>query len=208
MPEDVSARVFEPFFTMKGPGRGTGLGLATCYGIVKECGGDIYVRSEPGEGSTFEIYLPRVGEEAQQGNADGDPSELPRGLETVLLVEDEEMVRWLTARVLRQQGYQVLEASNGAEALSTAEEHADVGVHLLLTDIKMAQMGGRELAGRIRKMFPETRVIFTSGYGSGTVANSGDIGPGTHFLQKPFEPAAVARKVREVLDTPQRGRLS
>ena len=140
-----------------------------------------------------------------QSNEDGKAGDLPKVMETVLLVEDEPLVRWLRARVLRQQGYLVLEASNGAEALSIAEEHADNGVHLLLTELMMPQMGGRGLAGRIREIFPESRVIFTSGHGAEPAAKPFDTEPDNSIMQEPFEPEDVARMVREVLDAPQRG---
>ena len=203
MSPEVQDRVFEPFFTTKEVGKGTGLGLATCYGIVKQSGGEIRVRSEPGNGSTFEVLLPSLDEDAVAAGEVGRPNDLPRGSETVLLVEDEPAVRGLAAKVLRHQGYAVLEASNGEEALRVAREHASQDIHLLLTDLVMPQMGGRELAEHFRVRLADTRVIFTSGYPEGASAIPGAAAPGIPLLPKPFVPESVAVIVREVLDAPQ-----
>ena len=200
MTEDVIHRIFEPFFTTKEVGRGTGLGLSTCYGIVAQSGGHIAVDSAPGRGTTFKVYLPRSMEAAVVRAPHREPDDLPVGTETVLAVEDEPSVLEYAARVLRQQGYKVLEAANGEEALSVAREHADEEIHLLLTDIVMPLMGGRELAERIRDEHPETRVLLTSGYTGETTGNRGLLDSDAAFMEKPFTPTMLARKVREVLE--------
>jgi signal transduction histidine kinase/ActR/RegA family two-component response regulator len=202
MSPEVKERIFEPFFTTKEKGKGTGLGLSTVYGIVKQSGGYVWVYSEPGQGTTFKIYLPRVEEEADALHRRVDVGDLQRGKETVLLVEDEAPVRGLAVRVLRNQGYRVLEAANGQEALSVAGEHAGEKIHLLLTDVVMPQMGGKELTDRLKALRPEIKVVFTSGYTDNAIVRHGVLEPGTDFLQKPFSPAALAQKVREVLDAP------
>ena len=200
MTEEVKSHVFEPFFTTKGVGEGTGLGLSTCYGIVSKFGGYIAVISGPGRGSTFEIYLPHVDEPASKPPVRDKSDELPRGAETVLLVDDEPTVRSVASQVLREQGYTVLESTNGVEALKVAEEHASEELHLLFTDVVMPLMGGRDLAERLRTQHPETRVLFTSGYTEEAVVRPDPLQSGTDFIQKPFTPAALALKVRAVLD--------
>ena len=200
MDSEVRRRVFEPFFTTKPVGKGSGLGLATVYGIVKQSGGYIDVESQPGQGSTFTIYLPRVA--APTAPVAETPIPAPRpGRETVLLVEDEAAVRALARRALKQFGYHVLEASNGVEALTVARASADP-IDLLLTDVVMPEMGGRELAQTLKQERPETRVLFTSGYpDSGGMAL--DVAEsGVPYLPKPYTPNELAEKVREVLDTP------
>jgi PAS domain S-box-containing protein len=199
MSEEVKAHIFEPFFTTKEEGKGTGLGLATIYGIVKQCGGNIWLYSEEGQGTTFKIYLPRVVEAVTPLPPRDQVGELPRGEETILLVEDDVGVRTLEVQVLRQQGYTVLEAADGEEALHLAQTH-DEDIHLLLTDVVMPHMSGRELADRLETIRPGTKVLFTSGYTDNTIAHHGILAPGIAFLQKPFGPLALARKVREVLD--------
>jgi PAS domain S-box-containing protein len=199
MNTDVRAHVFEPFFTTKAKGKGTGLGLAMVYGIVKQSNGYIWVYSEPGQGATFKVYLPRVEEAAEselRAPATGPP---PRGTETVLVVEDEDGVRRVTREYLEANGYSVLEAQSGAEALAVAEQHAGP-LHLVLTDVVMPGMSGRELTERLRRRRPELRVIFMSGYTDDAVMHHGALAPGVAFLQKPFARDALARKVREVLD--------
>ena len=196
--EEAREHLFEPFFTTKPPGKGTGLGLATCYGIVRQCGGHIAVESAPGEGARFDVYLPRT-EGPASLPPDTEKGPLPRGTETVLLVEDEPPVRRVALRTLRAQGYRVLEASDGDEALARALSHTGP-IHLLVTDVVMPRMGGIELAQRLRALRPETRVLHVSGY----VEPSRWDAPaaGGAFLQKPFLPDTLARKVREVLDAP------
>ncbi|MBW2121321.1 MAG: PAS domain-containing protein [Deltaproteobacteria bacterium] len=200
MADEVKEHIFEPFFTTKDVGKGTGLGLATCYGIVKQSGGNIWVYSEPGLGTTFKIYLPRIdgqGEAMERHSREGYP---PRGSETVLLVEDELSVRNVTAGTLRAQGYTVLEASDGKEALAVARQHRDRRIDLLLTDVVMPQMGGRALAERLLAERPDTKVLFFSGYPGEAIVHHGVLDRGSAFLQKPFSPAGLAWKVREVLD--------
>jgi PAS domain S-box-containing protein len=199
MDPETQAHLFEPFFTTKGPGQGTGLGLATCYGIVKQHGGHISAYSELGHGTTFKIYLPRAAGPAPAGSARDETRELPRGSEFVLVTEDEPAVRAMAARVLRQQGYRVLEAANGDEALRIAEQR-DEPIALLLTDIVMPQMGGMLLAEQIAQLRPAIRVLFMSGYTDTAIFQHSQPQPGGAFLQKPFSPATLARKVREVLD--------
>ena len=197
---ETRKHIFEPFFTTKEIGKGTGLGLATVYGIVKQSGGYIWVRSEPERGTTFEIYLPRIDAPAAPAPEPAAPEELPAGSETILLVEDEPMVRNLTVEVLKDCGYNILEAENGVEALEICER-GDCRIDLLMTDVVMPRMGGRELAEKIIAACPETRVLFTSGYTDDAVVRHGVIEIGTNFIQKPFSPTALASKVRSVLDS-------
>ena len=200
MADYVKERAFEPFFTTKEVGQGSGLGLSTCYGIVGQAGGHIFIDSELGAGTTFTIYLPRVEGPASRRPSSQDRGELPAGTEAVLLVEDEPMVRTLAATVLRERGYRVFEATNGAEALQIAHEWGDAGVDLVLTDVVMPLMGGEILVRHLREMYPGTKVLYTSGYIDVAIANHDLLEPGTDFMQKPFTPAVLARKVRETLD--------
>ncbi len=197
MDDATRAHIFEPFFTTKEIGKGTGLGLATVYGVVKQSGGFIWVISSPGNGTTFEIYLPPAsGIATKQG--DCRPTEIPRGSETVLVAEDEAGVRELACQFLRVKGYTVLEAGDGAEALEIAGRHAGV-IHLLLSDMVMPKMNGGELAARLRTMRPDIRVAFMSGYSE---FSRGDLGrgfPDAPVLQKPFSPASLVEIVRESL---------
>jgi len=197
---EIKELIFEPFFTTKEEGKGTGLGLSTIYGIVKQSGGSIWVYSEPGRGTTFKIYLPRVEEETGALPVQDDTDHLPKGKETVLLVEDDPSLRALAARVLRYQGYKVIEATNGHEAIGIARENVQEIIHLLLTDVVMPRMGGRELVKRMKTLHSEIRVLFISGYTEHAITYHAGLKPGTPFLQKPFSPTALAKKVREVLD--------
>ncbi len=201
----IKAHLFEPFFTTKGPGKGTGLGLATVYGIVTQCGGAIRVDSEPGRGAVFTIDLPRVDAPADLRGDPGVPEAAPQGSETVLLVEDEPEVRGLARDILRQQGYTVLEAIDGDDALRIGREHRGP-IHLLVTDVVMPQIGGRELADRLKAGRQETKVLYVSGYTDDATLHQGVSQTGTAFLPKPFTATVLAHKVREVLDGTPTGR--
>ncbi len=200
MEPSIKERIFEPFFTTKEKSGGTGLGLSTVHGIVKQSNGYIIVYSEPRQGTTFKIYLPRVDGQAAALPPRDETGYLPKGDETVLLVEDEEMVRNLAARVLREQGYTVLEAANGTEAMNVVHNSQEKEIHLLLTDVVMPQMGGRELAEKLRAIRPNIKILFTSGYPDSTIVHHGLLDPDVDFLEKPLSPSTLARKVREVLD--------
>ncbi len=197
MDEQTCARVFEPFFTTKPTG--TGLGLATVHGVVKQCGGTIWVYSEPGQGTTFKVYLPRSGGDVQPGAAPLSLGAAPGGHETVLVAEDEPMLRELLCRVLSSAGYTVLRAGDGPEALGICTEHGGP-IHLLLTDVVMPSMGGQELAGLARALRPELRTLFASGYADHAVVSNGQLEPGLHFIQKPFAPAELLHRIRQLLD--------
>ena len=200
MTDEVQARIFEPFFTTKEVGKGTGLGLSTCHGIVAQSGGHMTVESAPYRGTTFSVYLPRVYEEIASTQPPGDPAVLSAGSETVLLVEDEPLVRDVVAQVLREQGYSVLEASNGVDAIQIARERADDEIAVLLTDVIMPVVGGVQLARQISKLHAETRVVYTSGYARDEVLQYGAIDPRAVFIPKPFTPASLTSKIREALD--------
>ncbi|HEU0109111.1 MAG TPA: ATP-binding protein, partial [Vicinamibacteria bacterium] len=201
MDAETQARIFEPFFTTKEKGKGTGLGLATVYGIVKQSGGSIWVYSEPGHGATFKVYLPAVDQPVQAQGSEVVESAAPRGSETVLVVEDEETLREIVREALQASGYNVLEARHGAEALRICESHA-TPIHLVITDIVMPGFGGRDLGERIRSSRPEIRMLYMSGYTDDTVVRHGVLTAEVAFLQKPFTLDALGRKVRAVLDTP------
>src|SRR3989454_2815827 len=198
MDRETQARIFEPFFTTKEPGKGTGLGLSTVYGIVKQSGGYVWVYSEVGRGTAFKIYLPR-GEGAVETVEPGvAPARTVRGSEMILLVEDDRAVRVLARSTLQAHGYTVLEAHHGKHALQVYEQHAGP-IHLLVTDVVMPEMSGRELADRLKPSRPNMKVLFMSGYTDKAIVHHGELDPGAAFLQKPFTPDALARKVREVL---------
>ena len=199
MDEETQAHAFEPFFTTKPRGQGTGLGLAMVYGTVKQSGGFIWVYSEPGHGATFKIYLPRVDAPVESATPPAPVERPPRGSETVLLAEDEPAVRAIAQQVLERQGYTVLAAPSGADALALAAQHG-VTIHLLLTDVVMPGMSGRDLADRLTAQRPGIRVLYISGYTDNAIVRHGMLEPGLAYLQKPFRPDALVRKVREVLD--------
>jgi PAS domain S-box-containing protein len=199
MTPETIAHIFEPFYTTKESGHGTGLGLSTVYGIVKQSGGYIWVYSEPGKGTAFKIYLPRVDEPAEALTF--ETRELPRrGTETILLVEDNEGVRELARMILDAQGYDVLVAENPDDAVELCQKHSG-GIHLLLTDVVMPGVSGLELTRRITARYPSIRVLYMSGYTYDVIAQGGVLEPGVAFLQKPFTPRDLAAKIREVLDS-------
>jgi CheY-like chemotaxis protein len=198
MDRETQARIFEPFFTTKDKGKGTGLGLSTVFGIVQQSGGSIWVYSEPGRGTTFKVYLPRVDADVDVPKPLLVPATL-RGTETVLLVEDEEQVRAVVLSILRRQGYNVIVAQNAGEALLLCERHPE-HIDLLLTDVVMPQMSGPELAKRLGTTRPEMKVLCMSGYTDDSIIRHGVLETGVAFIQKPITPGPLTRKVREVLD--------
>jgi len=202
MTEGVKAHLFEPFFTTKPPGKGTGLGLATCFGIVKQSSGHIEVESELGKGTTFKLYFPRVQDAVKPAGVEKLATPVVGGTETVLLVEDEAVVRELAVATLREVGYTVMEASNGEEGLRIARQHSGK-IDLVLTDVVMPVMSGKEMAGALLGSRPDTKVLFTSGYSEEVIGRHGVLRPGIEFLQKPYLAATLARRVREVLDHPR-----
>jgi CheY-like chemotaxis protein len=207
MDEATKAHIFEPFFTTKEEGKGTGLGLATVHGIVKQSGGHIEVYSEPGRGTTFKIYLPVAEAPVPSGEPGAQGYQLPRGTETVLLVEDAEDLRALARLVLQGVGYTVLDARNGTEALRLWDRHAE-SIHLLIADVVMPQMSGRELAAHLEARGAALKILYISGYTDDAVVRHGVLEKDVQFLQKPFTPLTLARKVREVLNQPTGQRRS
>jgi two-component system cell cycle sensor histidine kinase/response regulator CckA len=202
MHAETEARIFEPFFTTKEKGKGTGLGLSTVYGIVKQSGGNIWVYSEPGKGTTFKIYLPRVEEAPMPHETPSGIHSSVQGTETILVVEDEVSIRTLARKVLESGGYRVVEAKSGPEALERVRGSGDP-IHLLVTDLVMPEMAGTELASRLLESRPELRVLYMSGYSDDAVVRHGLLEHRHHFLPKPFTPQVLLRKVREVLDAPE-----
>jgi PAS domain S-box-containing protein len=196
---ETKARIFEPFFTTKDKGRGTGLGLSTVYGIVTQSGGNIWVYSEPDRGTTVKVYLPHFDGDEEAAERLSVETAAPRGSETILLVEDEDVVRGLARQILQQAGYKVLDAGSGDEALRLCREHSDP-IHLLLTDVVMPETSGKEIAQSLTSLRPATRVLFMSGYTDDAIVHHGILDSNVEFIQKPFTPVALARKVREVLD--------
>jgi PAS domain S-box-containing protein len=201
MDEAVRARIFEPFFTTKEVGKGTGLGLATVYGIVQQSGGHIWVYSEPGVGTTFKIYFPALRSAESPRRGATVPQSMSTGSETILLTEDEPAVRFATRTILEQAGYKVIEAANGHFALDTFRQRMDE-IDLVITDMIMPGMNGRELADQLRAIRPDIRLVFTSGYTDDTVLRQSLLDQGSHFIQKPYTPQALTAKVREALSTP------
>jgi CheY-like chemotaxis protein len=199
MTPEIRDRVFEPFFTTKERGKGTGLGLSTVFGIVKQSGGNMWVYSEPGKGTTFKIYLPRVDEPLDKLKERVEGRDLPRGSETILIVEDEEAVLKLVGMVLRRQGYEVWEASSGEEALKICKEKRNP-FHLLLTDVVMPRMSGHQLADHLKEICQYSKVLYMSGYTENDITHHGVIDNGANYWQKPFTVESLVRKVREVLD--------
>jgi signal transduction histidine kinase len=202
MSDMVKTRVFEPFFSTKGAGLGTGLGLSTCYGIVKQSGGHISVYSELARGSTFKMYLPQVEAPASVPVRSIEAPDLPCGTETILLVEDDPGLREMSEILLTRLGYTVLTAANGVEALSLRKQRGIGHVDLLFTDVVMPHMSGKELADRVRVLYPYTKILFTSAYTENSIVHQGVLNKGMVLLQKPFTPSALAHKLREVLDQP------
>jgi CheY-like chemotaxis protein len=200
MDSATRARIFEPFFTTKGNGRGTGLGLSTVSGIVQQCGGSIWVDSEPGKGSVFRIYLPEAQKALPLEAAPSVPEAALRGTETILLVEDEDQVRSLAREILRRNGYRVLEARSAGEALLISEQYPN-DIQLLLTDVVMPQMSGRQLANRIRSQRAAMKVLLMSGYGDDALPEGKSTGPGLALIAKPLTPCGLSHKIREVLDS-------
>jgi two-component system, cell cycle sensor histidine kinase and response regulator CckA len=195
MTREVQERIFEPFFTTKEPGKGTGLGLATVYSIVKHCEGFVYLYSEPGQGTTFKIYVPRVD---QQADAPVEQAVATRGTETVLLVEDAESLRELICELLQANGYEVLTAGEPSQALETVARHEGT-IHLLLTDVVMPGMNGRELAQRVKEQLPDIRVLYMSGYTEEAIAHRGVLETGALLISKPFSQESLTRKIRQAL---------
>ncbi len=200
MDDEVKAKIFEPFFTTKEKTKGTGLGLSTIYGIIKQSGGFIWVKSAINQGSTFEIYLPRIQNASTSETKPKATESSLYGKETIVLAEDETMVRSLVSHTLKEYGYQVIEAENGYEALKLCKQHQDT-FHLLFTDVIMPEMGGRELADQVKELNPDVKVLYMSGYTDDAVVHHGVLDPGIEFIQKPFSPIKMLEKIRTILDS-------
>ncbi|MDY7009279.1 MAG: ATP-binding protein [Planctomycetota bacterium] len=200
MTEEIKSHIFEPFFTTRETGKGTGLGLSTVYGVVKQSGGYIWVYSEPGKGTTFKIYLPRVVTPVERMKHEYEPENVPRGNETIMVAEDESSVRKMTCRMLRDQGYIVLEASDGKEAIRAAEGFTGGEIHMLITDVIMPHMSGKDLVGRVKTIHPNIKVLFVSGYTDNAIVHHGVLDEGVNFLVKPFSTRQLARTVHRLLN--------
>jgi CheY-like chemotaxis protein len=200
MDKDTQSHIFEPFFTTKEKGEGTGLGLATVYGIIKQSGGYIWVYSEPGMGTTFKIYLPRIDEELISSDKNEEIfDDNLKGTETILVVEDEDEVRNLVCEMLQINGYNILEASNGENALSICKQYKEP-IHLVLTDIVMPKMSGHDLVARLLHIQPQMKILYMSGYTDIALIHKGMLDSDIKFIQKPFTPLDLARKIRGILD--------
>jgi two-component system cell cycle sensor histidine kinase/response regulator CckA len=200
MDAKTKAHMFEPFYTTKEFGKGTGLGLSTVYGIVKQSGGSVWVYTELGIGTTFKIYLPCVGPVLEIVSPADKVEEVNRGSQTILIVEDDEALLQVTHRSLEEVGYAILAARNPVEAIEVAESHPGP-IHLMVTDVVLPGINGAQLASHLSRLRPEMKVLFVSGYTDDTIVHHGVLEPGLAFLQKPFSPKALARKVSEVLAT-------
>jgi two-component system cell cycle sensor histidine kinase/response regulator CckA len=201
MDEETRSRVFEPFFTTKEPGKGTGLGLSTVYGTVKQSGGNIFVYSELGKGTTIKVYLPRVDQPKKKRSTTVRAPGSMTGDETILVVEDERAVRDLTSRILKRLGYEVIDTANGDDALALLGDR-DRSVDMLLTDVVLpGSMQGNEVAEAVRLLYPRLPVLYMSGYTRDAIVHAGRLDEGVNYLEKPFTPDGLAHRVREVLDS-------
>ena len=205
MSAETKAHVFEPFFSTKSVGQGTGLSLATCYGILKQSNGHITVYSEPGQGTSFKIYLPETHEKPAPALPPRPPLDLPRGTETILLVEDDPALREMATQLLKRLGYTVLTAADSVGALALAEQQGPKSIDLLFTDVVMPQLNGKDLSDQFLERYPGTKVLFTSAYPENAIAHQGVLHPGVILLQKPFTPSSLAHKLREVLNEGKTG---
>jgi two-component system cell cycle sensor histidine kinase/response regulator CckA len=199
MSPEVQERIFDPFFTTKGPGQGTGLGLSTVYGIVKQSGGHILVASESGSGTTFTIYLPAFAPVPEPVVTESPAPTVQGSSETVLLVEDEDLVRQLTREILTRHGYRVLEAADGVAALEVVQQYGGA-IDLMVTDVVMPRMSGNELVEHVRPLRPGMRVLYVTGYSEEAIARQGQLTEGIELLPKPFTPGVLTAKIRQILD--------
>jgi CheY-like chemotaxis protein len=199
MDKVTQEHIFEPFYSTKEKGKGTGLGLSTVYGIIKQNNGFIWVYSEPGQGSVFKVYFPRIKADADSEKIEQQPEDVIGGSETVLLVEDDDGLRKLLQGILNKKGYKVLEAENGEDALRISRTH-DGSIDLILTDVVMPKMSGKKVVERLQRLYPHVKVIYMSGYTDDAIVHHGVLEPGINFIEKPFTTEKLARKIREVLD--------